>query len=198
MTLRGDQKLRTLQRILEAALELLTEGGEDAVTMRSVAARAGVTERTVFRHVQNRERLVKYLWHFASELYPPSRPPRTTETLARKARIRFQALGRQRHLVRAYLQSQSRLNGPRRRVDRERAEALIRCLQTEMKDMEAEKLRRRAAIVDVLSSPYALEFLRQYWGFGGRQAGQAAAEAIEILLDRARLLKAPSPTGSSQ
>ena len=185
MTPRDEEKRRTLYRILQAAIDLFTQGGEAAVTIGAVAARAGVTERTVFRHIHSRKKLLKSFSDTMSELYAPPPPPRTPETLAAKARARFEVLGRQRHAVRAYLENQTRLNGRRRRVDRERAEALIRCLQTEMTYMDAEKLRRRAAIVDLLGSPYALEFLRQYWGFGGRQAGEAAAEAMEILLNRA-------------
>ena len=45
-------------------------------------------------------------------------------------------------------------------------------------------LRRRAAIAELICSPYAWELMQESWGFSGKEAGRAAAEALEILLNR--------------
>ena len=50
ITIRDEQKEQTRARILDAALALIPDGGEEAVTIRGVATLAGITERTVFRH----------------------------------------------------------------------------------------------------------------------------------------------------
>lgn len=46
-------------RILDVALSLVSEEGVEAVTMRRVAAEAGVTPMATYRHFANREALLK-------------------------------------------------------------------------------------------------------------------------------------------
>jgi AcrR family transcriptional regulator len=46
----GARAERTRDRLLTAALELFTERGYDATSVSEIAARAGVTEMTFFRH----------------------------------------------------------------------------------------------------------------------------------------------------
>jgi AcrR family transcriptional regulator len=46
---------RTRTRLLEAALELFVERGYEATTVAQIAARAGVTEMTFFRHFPSKE-----------------------------------------------------------------------------------------------------------------------------------------------
>jgi AcrR family transcriptional regulator len=45
-------------RVIEAAIELATEGGYDAVQMRDVAARAGVALGTVYRYFSSKDHLL--------------------------------------------------------------------------------------------------------------------------------------------
>ncbi len=49
----------TAQRIAEAALAILVAEGASAVTMRRVAAEAGVTTMATYRHFPNRETLLR-------------------------------------------------------------------------------------------------------------------------------------------
>jgi AcrR family transcriptional regulator len=49
-TSREGRTKRTRERLLNEAFAILREAGEDAVTMASIAGRADVTERTVYRH----------------------------------------------------------------------------------------------------------------------------------------------------
>jgi AcrR family transcriptional regulator len=51
----------TAERIGEAALELLERAGPDAVTMRAVAAAAGITPMAIYYHFRNRDALLKSL-----------------------------------------------------------------------------------------------------------------------------------------
>ena len=50
--------LGTKERILEAARDLFVENGEAAVTMRAVAAMAGVSTMAAYRHFPNRDALL--------------------------------------------------------------------------------------------------------------------------------------------
>src|SRR5580704_12268172 len=51
----GEDSRRRLQ---EAAYELIRERGYDAVTTAEIAARAGVTERTFFRHFPDKREVL--------------------------------------------------------------------------------------------------------------------------------------------
>lgn len=48
----------TRDRLIEAAIALATEGGYDAVGMREVAARAGVSPATAYQHVGSKDQLL--------------------------------------------------------------------------------------------------------------------------------------------
>ena len=48
----------TRERLIEAAIELATEGGYDAVGIRPVAARAGVSVPTAYQHVSSKDELL--------------------------------------------------------------------------------------------------------------------------------------------
>ena len=50
--------LRCGRRLIDAAIELATEGGYDAVAIRPVAARAGVSVPTVYQHVSSKDHLL--------------------------------------------------------------------------------------------------------------------------------------------
>ena len=53
-----------LERILEAASELLAEGGVDGLTMRSVADRTGIPVASIYRYFDNRDAIIAaYLDH---------------------------------------------------------------------------------------------------------------------------------------
>lgn len=58
LTLRELKKQRTREAIVDAASDLFTAHGYDAVTMASVAQAAGVGERTVYRYFTDKEEIV--------------------------------------------------------------------------------------------------------------------------------------------
>lgn len=55
---RAARKARTRQRIQEVAVRLFQERGFDAVTVEEIAAAAGVSHMTVFRHFGTKEQIV--------------------------------------------------------------------------------------------------------------------------------------------
>ncbi len=58
---RTESKLVTRHRLLSAGLELLAEGGYEALTTGSVARRAGVAQPTVYVHFRDRDELLAAL-----------------------------------------------------------------------------------------------------------------------------------------
>jgi AcrR family transcriptional regulator len=87
-TLPGDPDKR--QQILDAALALADEQGLDAVTMRAVAARVGVTAMALYPHVRSKEDLLDGLvGRLLAELSlpDPAKPwPDRLREIARSAR----------------------------------------------------------------------------------------------------------------
>jgi AcrR family transcriptional regulator len=70
------QRGLTLRQIVSTAIALADEGGLDAVTMRAVGQRLGVSGMAVYRHVANRDQLIEQMVEaVAAEFaYPQPRP----------------------------------------------------------------------------------------------------------------------------
>jgi AcrR family transcriptional regulator len=60
MTLRDDKRRWTMREVQAAALDLFEANGFDAVSVEAIAASAGVSAPTVYRHFGSKERIV--LW----------------------------------------------------------------------------------------------------------------------------------------
>ncbi|GIF22952.1 AcrR family transcriptional regulator [Actinoplanes tereljensis] len=58
MSSRADSAAATRRALLDAAAELLDEGGPDAVTLRAVGARAGVSRGAPYGHFPDKEHLL--------------------------------------------------------------------------------------------------------------------------------------------
>lgn len=58
MTSRVESAAATRRSLLDAAAKLLGEGGPEAVTLREVGARAGVSRGAPYRHFDDKERLL--------------------------------------------------------------------------------------------------------------------------------------------
>lgn len=61
-SIRQVRKDRTRQAIVDAAVGMLRDGASETLTIANVAARAGVTERTVYRHFRTRGALMRAGW----------------------------------------------------------------------------------------------------------------------------------------
>ena len=62
LSTRRNHKEQTRRRIVAAAAAMLRESAAEALTMARVGARAGVTERTVYRHFPSRDALIRAGW----------------------------------------------------------------------------------------------------------------------------------------
>ena len=173
------QKRLTRERILEATLAIIGEGGEEAVTIAVVADRVGITERTIFRHFESREVLLQSVWE---RIVDTTSEPRTVDELIASPGRRFRRWDQVPQLARSSVCSQAALEA-RKAADGPRWAMLV-SVRTAMPLLDHATGARRAAIVDLLSSPHAWEVLTQLWGFGVAEAGQAVSEALEVLLGR--------------
>jgi len=67
MTLRGQLAAETTERIVDAAEALMGEGPMAAVTLKAIAARAGVSVQTVLRHLGSRDGCLDAVGHRVAE-----------------------------------------------------------------------------------------------------------------------------------
>ena len=181
--IREAQKNLTRDRIMDAAIELMSEGKPDLLTIAAVAERAGVTHRTIYRHFKSREALLEALWPRMQARVQSKGFPRTADALIASPAGLFPRFDDHANLVRASAFSAAGLE-IRLRANAERQAAMLSCVRDALPDLDDAVSRRRAAIVQLINSAYGWSVLRDFWDLDGQQSGLAAAEAIAILLGR--------------
>lgn len=180
-SIRDEHKLLTRLRILDAAVDLIGgEPGED-LTIAAVASRAGVTERTVYRHFATRQALIAAVWPRMQQQVQSRGFPHTARDLVATPLHLFPNFDRKAGMVRASIYApggrEVRLSS-----NAERQQAMLDCIADALPGLDPAQHRRRAAIAQLIDSAYAWDVMRTFWGFDGKEAGKAAAEALAILL----------------
>jgi AcrR family transcriptional regulator len=181
--LRRAQADMTRQRLLRAAAGLLeSEGDAEGITYKRVAALAGVTEMTAYRHFPSREDLLKGLWeHLNAQMDPGIGLPDSAERLYAQHRALFEGFDRiPAQIVASLTTPQGR--EMRSIIDAERREAFLAIAAEAAPKADAAAHRRVAAVVQLLHSAYAWLSLREQWGMAGDEAADATRWAIETLL----------------
>lgn len=182
-SLREAHRDQTRMRILDAAIDEMREGSLGALTIAKVAERAKITERTVYRHFQTREDLLKAVWPRMQARVGSSGFPQTAgELIATPLRL-FPRFDEEDGLVKASISSETGRE-VRLSSNEQRQAAMLACVADALPDFRDPAKRRRAAIVQLIDSAYGWSVLRDFWGFDGAEAGRAAAEAIAVLLGR--------------
>jgi hypothetical protein len=171
----------TEARILDAALDLLRRQDLEALTIADIAAEAGVTERTVYRHFVTREDLLKALWpHLQRRVGSSGFPTTATDVVALPPRL-FANFDREEGGMRGSVYSTAGRD-LRLAVNEERKAAFVSCVRDARPDLEGDALIRLAAVVQLLDSAFAWVVMKDFWGLDGAEAGRAASEAIAVLL----------------
>jgi hypothetical protein len=70
---------------------------------------------------------------------------------------------------------------------------MLTCVRDALPELDESRAYARAAAVQLLNSAFAWSAMRDFWDLDGETAGEAAAEAISILLG----LSPASPTKES-
>lgn len=181
-SLRQAHKEMTRDRILDAAIELMTQVDSGPLTIANVADRASVTQRTVYRHFANRDQLLEQVWpKMQAKVHSKGFPTTADELVASPIHL-FPRFDEQANLVRASAFSEAGLE-VRLHANPERQKAMLACVADASLGLGKAATRRRAAIVQLINSAYGWAVLRDFWGLDGKEAGIAAGEAIAILLN---------------
>ena len=188
-TLRRQQAAGTRRRIVLAGSQLLHESHVrdwEAVTIRAVAERAGVNERTVYRHFENERGVRDAVMHqLEQEAGIDLDGMRLGDVSALATRI-FRHVSSFPSAPRAALdptlsETRERLHG-----------ALLGAVERETASWSDEDRTMAAAVLDVLSSVGAYERLVGDWGLTPAQADAAATWAIAMVEKAVRHDRSPT------
>lgn len=181
--LRREQAEATRDRILAAMASILEEGGSaETATNKAVAARAGVTEITVYRHFPSREALLRGMWEWLnSRAGADVGMPRTEAEIVGKLPELFATFdAAPAHILAAVTTPQGR--EMRSSLDAERRQAFLAAL-AETGDLSEDDRVKAAAVLQLLHSAYSWLSLREQWNLRGEAASEAVGWAAETLIN---------------
>jgi len=171
-------------RALEGARSVLERG--EPLTFASVAAAAGVPERTLYRHFPTREALLSGLFDWANQQVG-FEGQRATDAAGHAQQVRqsFPVFDAIAPVIRELL---SAPEGRRARSahDRERQRAALSLVQRESAGLAATSARRVAAVLQLLTSASTWQALRDHWNMDGAEAAETSVLAAELILEAAR------------
>ena len=180
---RQNYMAQTRQRILDAVLSGMEKGELETLTIAQVAKEAGVTERTIYRHFQTREDLLKAVWpHMQARVGLGGFPQNAAALIATPAQL-FPRFDANEGSVRASMYSQA---GREVRISAnpQRQKVFLACAAEALPELDEAARRRRAAVVQMIGSSHGWACLKDYWGLDTGEAARAAAEAMALLLGR--------------
>lgn len=183
-SLQEDRARFVRERVLDGVAALLADGKE--LTFAAVAKASAVPERTIYRYFPTREALLGALcdWSNAKIGWDGDFPK---DEAAAKELVRtvFPGFARIPAVIRELLVSPGGLVARLSRMA-ERRRAATALVRKEVPGLDRTTERRLAALVHVLGTASTWQTLHDYWEMDGDEAGEAAALAIELLLQGAR------------
>ena len=179
-TLRDEQASLTRDRIMQALADLLVEQGPQSLSLHAVAARAGIGDRTLYRHFPNKEALYVALQRWISDAVDRAAPPwaiTSPEELASSLRAAFPELARLKDAYLA-LQGLPEVREAMASGHDDRRRSIRTAMAPVTSALPKRDATRVAAITHLLGSSRALYFLQDVWGFTPEEAAAASGWAI--------------------
>ena len=186
--LRERQTADTRAAILEALGAELAAGGLEEFSVARLARRAGVSERTVFRHFPTRETLLDGLSQWFNDRVGDFPPDVSAEAIPTTIAQVFADFDEHEALTRAMLASPGGREF-RRHARAARLARLHAALAPVLDGADPERAAAARALVLALCSARTWQAMRDEGGLDGAAAGRAVAHAIQLILDDARSTK---------
>jgi AcrR family transcriptional regulator len=173
----------TRRRAMEAVAKLMRAGSE--VTFDLVAREAGIPQRTLYRHFENKDALLGAFWLWANDRMAMPAAPMRPEELAHYAGELFRAFERDEPLVRALMHDPlgrdvRKANAEARRLKFERA------LEPVLSSLGEPGATRLLASITAICSANGWEMMKDNWGLGAEEAAGAARWAVTALVEAAQ------------
>jgi AcrR family transcriptional regulator len=183
--LRQQKAAVTRDRIISAAITLLTDQPAGELSHESVGRAAGIAARTAYRHYPTRSDLLDAVWEEIDQRLGLSQLP-TSDSAALLAAVPelFARLDANSAVVDALITSNTGHEMARRTTER-RLEAIERALASETNQLSRVARDRLIALVRVLTSPMTWHILRQKTRITGDEPSLAVTWALRRLIDAA-------------
>lgn len=194
--LRREQAEQTRERILDAVVEELSEGGLHTFSVAAAARRAGVAERTVYRHFPDLDALIEGLDSRFAALNLPGEPEGPEELAVVPSRL-FAVFDAHEDLVRARLQTDLGQE-VRRRERLKRARWLEGVLDEATGHLSSAGRRRVTAVVHHLLSSESWRMMKDEFGLDAAESGRSVGWAVGLIVAalRAGDSRVEGPPGS--
>jgi AcrR family transcriptional regulator len=184
-SLRAEQAEQTTARIVQAAVDLLSEGDARDLSMADVAERAGVSVRTVYRSFAGKDELLDGVidWinvHLGQTIgvQPETRHDYETTTAEVVAEVfRIEPLYRALFATAAGRASHQRAAG--------RQENMRGAYAAELEGLDDGEARRLLAVLNLVASSSGALFMKDYWALPPEDIGRVIEWAIRVLADAA-------------
>lgn len=190
-TLRERQVAQTRELILDAVTTLLADRRADEVATRDIAAVAGVSERTVYRHFPDRDSLLDGL----SRRLPPMADKPSFEAggldeLAPTSRRLMELLDE--HYVNARAEAVFNADPRRFAADtRDNTRQMRDLFAMELPELDERERLRIAAVIRCLASTQAWLRMREEFGVPGTESGPVVAWVIDTIIRELRAGNTP-------
>lgn len=191
-SLRDRQKSATQELILEAVGRCMQDKGLEDLSFADVAAEAGIGLRTVYRYYPTKDALLDAFWSWLhASLGIDAFPEAMTDLLALPGRV-FPMFDAKEPIIRGMMSSRQGRE-VRLKVNDRRQAAIRRSVLDGAGPIAEPELTRLCAAVQLLYSATGWLTMKDYWGLSGEEAGKAASEAIQALIDTAKRKREQQP-----
>ena len=182
---RSRQAQATRAAILESAVALFVDPKNEDLSIPAIAAKADVSEPTVYRHFKNRDTLIEAMRDFIVERVDEPDPPETLEELLQVPRKLFPVFERHADIYAA----RSRWI-EREQIDdegyRKRTHEYVRLLDDVTAHLDPAEREAVNALMRLLISSRCWRTMREDHGIEGDRAGQVTTWAVETLVESLR------------
>lgn len=183
--LREEQLRQTRDQILDALTELLADRRADEITTREIAACAGVSQPTVYRHFPDRTALLAGITARINELATESDEGGYALDSIDEVGARIEWLFKISDTIPVEMRAEALLNAdPRRFGDdtRRHSEEMLGVVAAEFPDLDERQHVQLAGLLRCLGSSQAWLRMREEFGVPGVEAGPLMRWAVEALV----------------
>lgn len=188
ISLKERHSAATRELILNTAIGLLKDSGVSDLTVRAVAATAGMSERTVFRYFANRDEFLDAVaQRVIEEMDTPAPPASIDELLSLPDRL-YRSFEKNRELVTAVLHTDI-FNRVRAGVARGRWTTVRDLIDTYAPTRSEEQRRRASTNINYYLSATTWNYYRHSFELSARETIACAESAIRLMLEDLKVKK---------